>query len=237
VVKILLVVVGVFVLFGAICIAAVIYIGHRVHQKAEELGLTAESARQHVSTLGGVNACALLSKEEVSRAVGMEVVRAEPDHGDRLSCTYSVQGDAGDLTTKHVVRMSQEIAKNSGGNQKQMTKSQQDDVENVGKTLFHGMATAQDSGLNEHPGESPVFSFSINDAAAQFQMKVDRVAFSRIGPVGAADIPNLGDEAFDAAGAMMLVRKGDKMVRVMYMKCPCVKDDVVPLVRQILSGL
>ncbi len=234
-VKILLVVVGLFVLFGAICVGAVIYVAHRIHEKAQELGLTSEAARHHVSTLGGVNACALLSMDDVSKAVGMEVVRAEPDHSDRLSCTYSVQGDAGDLTTKHAIRMSQEIAKGTNG--QEMSKSQQDTVENVGKNLFHGMATAQDSGLNEHPGESPVFSFVVNDDAAQFQMKVDRVAFSRIGSVGAADIPDLGDEAFDAAGAMLLVRKGDKIVRVMYMQCPCVKDDVVPLVRKILAGL
>lgn len=234
---ILLIVVLVLVFFGAVGIAGVLYVGYRVRQKAHELGLSlpsAEERRQHVSTLGGIDACALLSKDEVSRAIGMEVVRAEADHGGSPGCAYSVQGDAGDLTTKHAIRMSQELSK---GNQQAMTKSQQDTIENIGKTLFHGMATAKDSGLNEHPGETPVFSFVINDDAVQFQMKVDRATFSRIGPVGAADIPDLGDEAFDAAGAMLLVRKGDKLVRVMYMQCPCVKDDILPLVRKVVSGL
>ena len=221
-------------LFGAVCLGAVIYVAHRFHEKAQELGLTSESARHHVSTLGGIDGCALLSKEEVSRAIGMEVVRAEADPGGSPGCVYSVQGDAGDLATKHAMRMSQELSK---GNQQQMTKSQEDTIENIGKALFHSMATAKDSGLNEHPGETPVFSFVINDDAVQFQMKVDRATFSRIGPVAAADIPDLGDEAFDAAGAMLLVRKGDKLVRVMYMLCPCVKDDVLPLVRRVLSGL
>jgi hypothetical protein len=234
-IKILLVVAGLFVFLGVACMAALVYIGHRVHQRAQDLGLTSDS--HHVSTLGGVNACSLLSKDDVSRAIGMDIVRAEPDHGDLLSCKYSVLGDAGDLTVKHAIRLSQEIAKNTGTNQQQMSQSQQADVENIGKTLFHGMATDPNSGLADHPGETPVFSVYINDNAAQFQMKVDRVAFSRIGPVGAADIPNLGDEAFDAAGAMMLVRKGDKMIRVVYMQCPCVKDDVVPLVRTVIAGL
>jgi hypothetical protein len=234
-IKILLVVAGLFVFFGIACMAALFYIGHRVHQRVQEMGLTADS--HHVSTLGGVNTCSLLSKDDVSRAIGLEVVRAEPDHGDRLTCKYSVLGDAGDLTVKHAIRLSQEIAKNTGSNQPQMSKSQQDDAENIGKTLFHSMATDPNSGLADHPGETPVFSVYINDNAAQFQMKVDRVAFSRIGPAGTGDLPNLGDEAFDAAGAMMLVRKGDKMIRVMYMQCPCVKDDVVPLVRTVLAGL
>ena len=234
-IKILLVVAGLFIFFGIASMAALFYIAQRFHQRAQEIGLTADS--HHISKLGGVKVCTLLSKDEVSQALGVQIVRAEADHGDLLSCKYSVLGDAGDLTMKHAIRLSQDTAKNTGGGQPQMSKSQQDDAENIGKTLFHSMATDPNSGLADHPGETPVFAVYIDDNAAQFQMKVDRLAFSRIGPVGAAEIPDLGDEAFDAAGAMMLVRKGDRMIRVMYMQCPCVKDDVVPLVRTIVAGL
>ena len=61
----------------------------------------------------------------------------------------------------------------------------------------------------------------------------DGNAAADIGPAAVA----LGDEAFDAYGAMIFVRKGDKLVRIMYMECPCGPEDVVPLAQKIVAGL
>jgi hypothetical protein len=227
-VKILIGVVLVFVVFGAFAAVAMIYIGHRVHQKAQELGLTrsTEEMRESNATLHHIDACALLSKVDVGQAVRMEIVRAEAQTGDAPGCTYSVSGDPGDLTAKHMAS----LQKN------RMSKADQDTMENFGKTIFHGAAAAPSS-PSEYPGEAPVLSYSIDNNAAQLQMRLNKAALGNLGPAITPSIPNLGDEAFDAAGAMLFVRKRDKVVRIMYMTCPCALEDVLPLARKIVDGL
>jgi hypothetical protein len=227
-VKILIGVVLVFVVFGALAAVAMIYIGHRVHQKAQELGLTrsTEEMRESNAALRHIDGCALLSKLDVGQALKVEIVRAEAQTGDAPGCTYSVSGDAGDLTAKHMTSMQKN----------RMSKADQETMENFGRTIFHGTAGAP-SGPNGHPGEAPVFSYSIDNNAAQLQMRLNKAALGNMGPAITPSIPDLGDEAFDAAGAMLFVRKGDKVVRIMYMTCPCGLEDVLPLARTIVDGL
>ena len=227
-VKILIGVVLVFVVFGAFAAVAMIYIGHRVHQKAQELGLTrsTEEIRESNAALRHIDGCALLSKLDVGQALKVEIVRTEAQTGDTPGCTYSVSGDRGDLTAKHMTSMQKN----------RMSKADQETMENFSKTIFHG-AVAAPSSPSEHPGEAPVLSYSIDNNAAQLQMRLNKAALGNLGPSITPSIPNLGDEAFDAAGAMLFVRKGDKVVRIMYMTCPCGLEDVLPLARKIVDAL
>jgi hypothetical protein len=36
---------------------------------------------------------------------------------------------------------------------------------------------------------------------------------------------------------MIMVRKGDKLIRIMYMSCPCNTDAVKPLAKQLAANL
>lgn len=227
-VKILIAVVLIFVVFGAIAFGAILYIGHRVHEKAQELGLTnsPEERRASREALRRIDGCSLLSKADVSQAVKMDVVRAESPGGDTPGCTYSVMGDAADLTSKHLTAL----------HRGELNKSQQDMVENFGKSILHGSNSESSGGSSEHPGEAPVFAFSI-DTNAQLQMRLSKATLGNLPGGGGATISDLGDEAFDAAGAMLFVRKGDKIVRIMYMTCPCNRDDILPLARTIVGNL
>jgi uncharacterized Zn finger protein (UPF0148 family) len=228
-VKILIAVVIVFVVFGVFAATAMLYIGHRIHRKAQEFGLTrsSEEMRESNAALRRIDACTLLSKDDVSQAVKMEVVRAESENGEAPGCTYSVSGDQGDLTAKHI----------TATHKKEMNKSDQDTFENFAKTIFRGTRPGSDGSVSNHPGEAPVFAFSIDNNAAQLQMRLNKAAMGNLGPSITPTIPNLGDEAFDAAGAMLFIRKGDKVVRIMYMTCPCGLDDVLPLARKIVDTL
>jgi hypothetical protein len=228
-IKILIAVVIIFVVFGVFAATAMLYIGHRIHQKAQEFGLTRspEETRENSAALRRIDACTLLSKADVSQAVKMDVVRAESDHSETPGCVYSVSGDQGDLTAKHL----------TATHKKEMTKSDQETFETFAKTIFHGTRPGSDGSISEHPGEAPVFTFSIDNNAAQLQMRLNKVALGNMGPSITPTIPNLGDEAFDAAGAMLFIRKGDKVVRIMYMTCPCGLDDVLPLAHKIVDGL
>ena len=42
-----------------------------------------------------------------------------------------------------------------------------------------------------------------------------------------------GDQAMDESGAMMMVRKGDKLIRIMYSTCPCSVDAIKRLARML----
>jgi hypothetical protein len=227
VVKILIGVVAIFVVFGALAAGAAIYIGHRVHQKVRELGLTHAPSMAERAALHRIDACGLLPKADVGQAVKMDIVRAEAQQGDDPGCVYSVSGDPADMTAKHV----------SSLHKGELNKSQQDMVENFGRTIFHGASAESGDTVSDHPGEAPVIAFSIDNNNAQLQMRLNKTAMGSFGPVAVSTIPDLGDEAFDVAGAMLFVRKGDKLVRIMYMTCPCGRDDVLPLARAIASGL
>ena len=52
------------------------------------------------SSLG--NVCRFLSKEDVSKAIGVEIVRADPGEN---GCTYIAKGTQADMTAKHMKAM------------------------------------------------------------------------------------------------------------------------------------
>jgi hypothetical protein len=224
-VKILIAVVIIFVAMGAFASVALIYIGHRVHQKATEMGLTRSDEERRVSDaeLRRIDGCALLPKSAVSAAVHMDIVRAE-NNGSEPGCAYSVAGDPADLTAKHLGAL----------HKGEMNQQQQDTVQDFAKGILKNGNTQTSS---EHPGEAPVLAYSIDNNAAQLQMRLNRATLGQMGPIGLKAIPGLGDEAFDAYGAMLFVRKGDKLVRIIYTSCPCGPEDVVPLARTIVAGL
>jgi hypothetical protein len=133
-------------------------------------------------------------------------------------------GDYVDLVAKHASLL-----------QKDQTNDQQRQMmESFAKSIGH--ETNRDQTNPAHPGESPVFIFSVGNSAAKAQMSMTRAMFGRMGPAF-TELPEIGDEAFDIGSAMILARKGDKVVRIMYMMCPCTREDAVPLVRKIVANM
>lgn len=223
-VKVLLGFLVVIFLFGVAGIAGLWYLGHRIKQKAHDMGLDQVSSTSSGPVLGGTDPCSLLSKEDVGQVVKMEVVRAESTPGSDPSCQYSVMGDYVGMIAKHAALL-----------QKDQTNEQQRQmIESFTKSI--GQSANPQQIDSRHPGESPVFVFSVGNTGAQATMSMTRMAFGRMGPAF-TELPGIGDEAFDVGGAMILARKGDKIVRVMYMMCPCTRDDALPLVRKVVGNL
>jgi hypothetical protein len=54
---------------------------------------------------------------------------------------------------------------------------------------------------------------------------------------GSSKIAGIGDEAFVAADGMMLVRKGDTLVRITYISCPCSTAQIEPLAKKLAAAL
>ena len=229
-VKILLIVVAVIFVFGAIGVGAVVYIGYRVKQKAREMGLSSEHMHHRRADVLGVpiDGCKWLSKEDVSAAIGMTVVRAESTSGSDTGCSYSVMGDVNELTMKHAMQLNKNQAK-------EMSKQDQDKMENIGKSFLRG--AAHDSANSEHSGEVVVLALAVDENAAQFQMKLNRGMLNGLGPMATQNVSDLGDEAFAAAGSMLFVRKGESLLRMTYTQCPCGTDEMIPLARKVAGNL
>jgi len=226
-VKVLLIFVVIIFVFGAIGVAGIWYVAHRVKQKVHEIGLDDISNSTNATrgpALAGIDPCSLLSKAAVGKVVKMDVVRAEPVEGSDPGCQYSVMGEYVDLIAKHAALLQKD----------QTTESQRQSMESFAKSI--GQGANSPSTNPAHPGESPVFIFSVGNSAAKAQMSMTRAMFGRMGPAF-TELPEIGDEAFDIGSAMILARKGDKVVRIMYMMCPCTREDAVPLVRKIVSNM
>ncbi len=99
---------------GALAAGGLYYVAHRISQKIHEeagniLGSSPTSTSPDSASAGngsripgGIDVCRLLSKEDVGRAVGVAIARAQP--GDN-SCSYIAKGDKADMLAKHTTAM------------------------------------------------------------------------------------------------------------------------------------
>lgn len=225
-VKVLLAFLIIIFVLGAVGIAGVWYVGHRIKQKVHDMGLDQMSsvANDHRGPALGVNPCSLLSKADVATATKMDIVRAETAEDSETTCEYSVMGNYVDLISKHISLLHKE----------ETTDSQRQMMETFAKAI--GQSNETDQSTPRHPGESPVLIFTVDNNNASAQMSISRATLGNLGP-GATSIPSLGDDAFDIGNAFIMVRKGDRIVRIAYMMCPCTTDDVIPLAKKIVGNM
>jgi hypothetical protein len=168
--------------------------------------------------------CRLLSAAEVSRAIGVEIVATEASDA---GCSYLAQGNSGDMTAKHMAAM-------------MGTKGADAKTQQMIQGFAGGMAKAfqsegHDTGMDKS-GNVPVFVFGVDNTSAEAQMRLNAKVLGGLGP-GQEGIPRIGDQAFDEAGAMMMVRQGDKLIRIMYSTCPCSVEAIKPLAKMLAERL
>lgn len=213
---------------GGVTLGGMYYAAHRVSDKfhdavSEKVDATASSQKSSSSPNSLGNVCRYLSKEAVGAAIGVEVVRAEPvDNG----CNFYAKGDQPEMTAKHMSAMM--AAK---GADAQTQKMIQGITGALGKSF---QSDKQDAG--DGSGTVVVFNFSIDTNGVE-QMSLNRKAMQRVGGATVQDMPGVGDEAFVTGDGIIIARKGDKLIRVMYMTCPCGTPAVEPLVQKLAAAL
>jgi hypothetical protein len=164
----------------------------------------------------GPGDCRLLSKEDVGRAIGVTIVATRTM---TAGCEYLAQGTVGDLTAKHIAAVM--ASKGVSPEQQQMIQSLSRGI--LGATQGQGDESSQDQNVN-----SVVVAFTIAPNAGD--------SLGTVGP-GSKPISGIGDEAVEASGSVMMVRKGNKLLRITYSTCPCTVEAVKPLARRLATSL
>jgi len=260
--KVVIAVVAVLVMGGVIAVAGVVYVAHKVSEKAhavtrQVLGDKTPSDESGLSSLlksgGGSDSdssfkgdpCKFLSAEDVSHAVGIAIIRAEA-HGE--GCMYIAKGDPADMTSKHMAAMVTNQAKSNGQN---IDAKQQQIMQQITGAFFK-QQEASDKNLSAEAakGEVIVLAVSFDSNSAKMAMKLNRMAFDHVkqgvpsasGPdsaekAGTGDLSGLGDEAYEMGGTMLMVRKGDQLAQFLFNECPCGVDAIRPLAEKVMSQL
>jgi hypothetical protein len=213
---------------GGVAVAGMYYAVHRVREKFHEAvggkldDVSPAQKSSSPSSLG--NVCRYLSKEDVGAGIGVEVVRAESiDNG----CNFYAKGDQAEMTAKHMSAMM--AAK---GADVQTQKMIQGITGALGKSFQSEKNEASDGS-----GTVVVLNYSIDNNSAVEQMGLNRRAMQHIGGPAVQDMPGVGDEAFITGDSSIIARKGDKLIRVTYMTCPCGTKAVEPLVQKLAAAL
>jgi hypothetical protein len=240
-----------FVACGALAVGVVIYVGHKVSQKAHEYsakilgdqaaenahpeplaarvsGIEAQAKEAGAADSGSMgDVCALLSKEDVSHAIGIPI--ASTKKGDD-GCSYLALGTAADMAAKHAAAMV---------GAKGADKKTQSMFEQFAGGVLKESTTKDANDDSANPdGTVVVLNFSVDPHAAEQQIQLNRKIFGGLGGEAAEqDLDGIGDEAFVAADSMIMVRKGEKLIKIMYMGCPCATDAVKPLAKKIADKL
>ena len=229
----------VIIFVGGVAAAAIglYYVAHRVSQKVHQVSdgvlisdsnssssgnaSSSDSSASSDNSMGDV--CRFLSKEDVSKAIGVEIIRAQSkDNG----CSYIAKGTQADVMAKHSAAM---VATRGADKKTQQL------VQQFAGGMFNQFQSQRPQSEWDKSGEVLVFNFSVDEHAAEAQMRLNAKVMGRIGDM--QDLPGIGDQAFGSGDGMIMVRKGNKLVRVMYLTCPCGTEAVEPLAKKIADAL
>ncbi len=232
---------AVLVLFigGALAVAGVYYAVHRVSQKFHEVAarVTGSTGADAQSTGGSGNSstaagsdlgdpCRYLSKEEVGQAIGIDIVATKSESG---ACSYMARGSQTDMAAKHAAKMLG--AQGADAKTQQMAEQF---ASAVGK--FGQEKPAENS---DPSGNAVVLGISVEDSpAATSEMQLNsKVLGSLGGGAGSQQDLGIGDASFITADSMIMIRKGNKIIRIMYMSCPCNSEAIKPLAKKLADAI
>lgn len=173
--------VAIIFVVGAAGAVGVYYVAHRVSQKIHQaaggilgsdsgsgtasygkgsgLGESESGRSVESGTMGDV--CRLLSKQDVSKAVRVEIVRTESkDNG----CSYIAKGTQQDMTAKHLRAMVAD---------KGADKKTQEIAEKFAGGMMNMFQAEKPASELDTSGEVPVFVFSLDQHGAEEQMRLN----------------------------------------------------------------
>lgn len=212
--KILFVVLGVLAVLGFLFFGALWYGWHKVKQTAQSKGIDIDSITetQH-GPARRLNACDLLSKDELSQIVGFKIDRTEGTGTSTDSkCTYFSEGAidrSTDAVTEAMKRMKED--KDTGNSSADQEKA----MKEVG-TIMRGMAGSQANGMvvqTEVVTENPKGAMAAYKIAMGLMTMGVQKDQEKVAKMMREEIKGVGDEAMmGPLGAMFMFRKGNVAV-------------------------
>jgi hypothetical protein len=249
---------------GVAAVGVVYYVVHKVKEKVQAVahqveGETPSSASGSLASLVQKAAatadskgddgsgfkgdpCRFLSKEDVSRAAGIEIIRAEAQDS---GCNYIAKGDPADMVSKHMTSMVSSQAKSNGS---APTAQQQKMMQQITGAFFKQQESSdKDLSKQAATGEVPILSVSFSSGNAEMEMKLNRMAFNHLkagnadgkttDQLASGDLDGIGDEAYEMGGTGLIVRKGQTVARFMFPYCPCDANAIKPLASSLANKL
>ena len=250
--KVVIALVLVLFIGGALALAGLWYAAQKIKAKAHAVAVQALGEDAANGGVGGLlsgmagdsssngnsaaikgDPCRFLTKEEVSAAVGTQVIRAEAQDG---GCNYIAHGDAGEAAAKHMSSMLGGLGVDS--------KTQKSIQKLAGGMFAQQQADDKTLAADAASGEVPVLVVSFTAGNATAEMRRNRKALRFLNHnAGTAsssetgDLAGIGDEAYVAGGSMIVLRKGETTAHLLYVSCPCNTSNVTPLARLIATRL
>jgi hypothetical protein len=227
--KVLLIVLAILAIGAFGVVGSLLYLGHKVvskiEDKAAEAGLSTSGTGKTERTFQG-DPCRFLSKSDVSKAIGITITETK-SNGD--GCEYLARGTAANMTSKHLAAMTA---------QRGADKETQNKFQKLAEGVFEAQQKNAEAADPTTPGDTTVLAISFDENSAQAQMKLNSKVLGALGSAsGSSHLEGIGDEAFVAADGMMLVRKGDTLIRITYISCPCNTDQIKPLAQKLVAAM
>lgn len=239
--KVLFIVLAILMLFGAIGVGGIVYVGYRAKQKIAEFkkdyGVNRDaSARTFPPSKG--SGCSLLQGQEAAGILGVAVERAEsePTAGEDTLCRYWVSAPE----RQRLIR--EQIALSVSGMGKADTKSGQQDMEN----LIGGAAGALIEANGENKNSDYAFSLQVwrKNGKEQWekietvQTRTKDAAGADVAGVAMQPVEGLGDRATVlAAGHSIMVLKGDIFFLLGFQQFVPGRDKAVALARVVAGRI
>jgi hypothetical protein len=248
--KILFIVLGVLILFGAAGVGGVVYVGYRAKQKIAEMkkdyGLNGDTSGPTSSSSINMrtfppskgSGCSLLEGQEAATILGVAVERAESETStdEGALCKYWVSA------TERRRLIGAEIASSVSGMGKGDTKSGQQDVEK----LIGGAAGALIEANGDNKDSDYAFSLQMWpkngkeqwDKTESIQARTKDAAGADFAGVAMQPVEGVGDRATVlASGHSIMVLKGDTFFLLGFQQFVPGRDKTVALARVVAGRM
>jgi hypothetical protein len=220
IVKIILVVVLLLVVLGAISVAGIFYAVHLASRKAHEFSRQVRDAGLLSSLPAGSDTASGSDGSVGTLGPGACRFLNKEDVGRAIGVAI--------VATRTTVGGCEYLAQGTAS--KGATAQQQQAFQSLAHGLL-GSAQRQADGSGA-PINTVVMTFTIDPNAAKTRMSMD----DSVGP-GAKHIDGIGDDALDASGSVLMLRKGNQLIRITYSTCPCTIDAIKPLTQELAASL
>jgi hypothetical protein len=243
--KVVLIVVGVLFVLGAVSLGGMYYVAHRYVTMAEDLtgvkaGDVVHSIREaashssHDARTEKRDGCLLLTRDEASAILGIEVIKVDGKPDERQSgehCSFFVKPGSVELNSGRVRESIDAIHGESASNSDAVPSSVFDAAKNMARAAVEA----------ERNGEAPYFGFAVERENGKIACSALGIAnrLSGVDLVGKPAEPlGVGDQATMGIGeSQMCVVKGDVAITLDFTQVTGARSKGIALAKTILPRL